>query len=481
MGMDATRTATVEAILERALRGDLSEADACRLYDFGPEAVTLVMLALARQVARQHAGSPPPIDPATPSGQVPVYLKPSAKKRRKRPGAKPGHPGTRRSPPDKIDRKKVHRLERCPQCDGKLQRSSRTRTRLIEDLLDVYELTATEHIIHRDYCPTCKKHVEPVVPDALPRCAIGHKLVALTSWFHYGLGITISQVVSILQYHLHTKLTPGGLVAMWLRLAWILEPWYDEIGRQARASAVLHADETGWRVEGQTCWLWCFANAQTCYYMIDGTRGSPAVLAFFTETFEGTLVTDFYRVYDSVCAASRQCCFPHLLREIVRVDQQNETFAWQAFSKKLRRLLQDALRLRARSDFTPEHYASRITCLEERLDLLAAGAYADADAIRLAKRLTRHRDHLLTFLHKPEVPSSNNFDERQIRPAVLIRKISQGNRSDHGAAAQAILMSIYRTLYLRGLNPTETIAAALRTYLTTGQLPPLPDAPIAHG
>ncbi len=42
-------------------------------------------------------------------------------------------------------------------------------------------------------------------------------------------------------------------------------------------------------------------------------------------------------------------------------------------------------------------------------------------------------------------------------------------------------MSVYRTLYLRNLNPTETIAAALRTYLTTGQLPPLPDAPIAHG
>ena len=481
MGTDATRTTTVQATLERALRGELNEDDVRRLCGLGTEAVTLVMLALARQVARQQVGSPPPVDPATPSGQVPVYLKPSAKKRRKRSGAKPGHPGTRRSRPDKIDRKKVHRLERCPHCAGKLQRSSRTRTRLIEDLLDAYALVATEHIIYRDYCPACKKHVEPVVPDALPKCAIGHNLVALTSWFHYGLGITINQVVSILQYHLHTQLTPGGLVAMWLRLALILEPWYDEIGRQARASAVLHADETGWRVEGQTCWLWCFANAQTCYYMVDGTRGSPAVQAFFTETFEGTLVTDFYRVYDSVCAAARQCCLPHLLREIVRVDQQNETTPWQAFSKTLRRLLQDALRLRARSDFTPEHYASRITCLEKRLDQLATGEYADADAIRLANRLARHRDHLLTFLHNPDVPADNNFDERQIRPAVLIRKISQGNRSDEGAAAQGILMSIYRTLYLRGLDPTESIAAALRTYLTTGQLPPLPDAPIAHG
>ena len=68
MGTDATRTATVEAILERALRGELSEDDARWLYGLGPEAVTLVMLALARQVARQQAGSAPPVDPATPSG-----------------------------------------------------------------------------------------------------------------------------------------------------------------------------------------------------------------------------------------------------------------------------------------------------------------------------------------------------------------------------------------------------------------------------
>jgi hypothetical protein len=35
-------------------------------------------------------------------------------------------------------------------------------------------------------------------------------------------------------------------------------------------------------------------------------------------------------------------------------------------------------------------------------------------------------------------------------------------------------MSVYRTLKLRGLNPTKTIADALKISLTTGQLPPLP-------
>ena len=79
------------------------------------------------------------------------------------------------------------------------------------------------------------------------------------------------------------------------------------------------------------------------------------------------------------------------------------------------------------------------------------------------------------------MPFENNFAERQIRPAVILRKNSQSNRSDRGAATQAILMSVYRTLKLRGLNPTKTIADALRTYVASGQLPPLPNTDTADG
>jgi hypothetical protein len=72
-----------------------------------------------------------------------------------------------------------------------------------------------------------------------------------------------------------------------------------------------------------------------------------------------------------------------------------------------------------------------------------------------------------------EVTADNNFGERQVRPAVILRKNSPSNRSERGATTQAVLMSVYRTLKLRGLNRNETIAAALRTYVTTGQLPAL--------
>ena len=306
-------------------------------------------------------------------------------------------------------------------------------------------------------------------------------MVSLTSWFHYGLGITIDQIVDILNFHLQTKLTPGGLINAWQRLSEVLLAWYEQIAEEAKKSAYLHADETGWRVNGQGCWLWCFANDRNCYYMIEHCRGSPVVQKFFTEAFEGVLITDFWAAYDSVEAADRQKCIPHLLRELEKVDLRNDSPEWQAFAKKLRRLLRDGLRLRKRPDFAPTRYQSWINRLNRRVGEMAHEEHEDADARRLTKRLRRYGEYLFTFLDHPFVAADNNFGERQIRPAVILRKNSQSNRSDHGAATQAVLMSVYRTLRLRGHDPTMTITKALKTYLTTGKLPPLPDRSIADG
>ena len=67
-----------------------------------------------------------------------------------------------------------------------------------------------------------------------------------------------------------------------------------------------------------------------------------------------------------------------------------------------------------------------------------------------------------------------------IRPAVILRKVSQSNRSEKGAAVQAVLMGIYRTLKLRGQDPLVTVVSALRACLTTGQLPSLPAQSVAY-
>ncbi len=355
-----------------------------------------------------------------------------------------------------------------------------TRVRYTEDIPDVQPET-TEHTIHRDWCPQCRKKVEPPVTAALPGCLLGNRVLALSAWLHYALGNTLSQIVEVFNFHLQFKITPGGLVQMWQRLQELLYGWYEQIQQEALDSAVLHGDETGWRNDGQTNWLWSFGNQHLTYYLIDRSRGSPALAKFFIQEFAGTLVTDFWGAYNAVSCAARQTCLVHLLRELEQTEQYKSPGAhWSAFAKKLRRLVGDAIRLwRRKPELSVETYASRRDCLDRRLAELVDGPWEDPHSRRLVKRLRRHQYDLFTFLDQAGVPFDNNHAERSIRPAVILRKNSYGNRSQRGTDCQAVLMSVFRTLKQRGHDPIQTVVQAIEQYLAHNTLPHLPPPKIA--
>ena len=462
----------MDAKLKVVLGPGLTERQAREIYSRGREAVVWALLTMAAKLAALSPNSP---TPTTPSGMVPGYLKAPTSGRRKKPGRKDGHLGSRRPPPERIDQRLEHRAECCPQCQGPLQRCEAARKRYTEDIPDDIQPIVTEHTIHRDWCPQCKRLVEPVVSEALPKATLGNRTLVMSGWMHYGLGNTLSQIIDVFNFHLQMKLTAGGLVRMWSRLQELLFPWYRQIQAEALRAAVLHADETSWRVAGKTHWLWAFANGDLTYYLIDRSRGEAALRKFFIDEFQGTLVSDFWGAYNAVACAARQGCLVHLLRDLHTVDHYKRGGDhWPEFAKKLRRLMGDAIRLWRLADLSPECRAARRQRLTERLDELIAADWNDAQAARLIKRLRRHRNDLFTFLDKPGVPFDNNLAERAIRPAVIIRKNSYANRSSRGADMQAVLMSIYRTLDQRGHNPLQTITNALTEYLKTGSLPPLP-------
>lgn len=469
--------------LEVAVGPQLTNEQAVAIFAQGEEAVVYALLELAKGWSKAEGRCASVSSPATPSGAQPIYQKPPTKKRGKKPGRKPGHLGSRRPPPERIDERKVHLAACCPHCEGKLKRCAETRTRYTEDIPTGIQPVVTEHTIHRDWCPHCKKQVEPRVPDALPGGQIGNRTLAMSAWLHYGLGNTLSQIVEVFNHHLQFKLTPGGLVQQWYRLQEVLFPWYEQLQEEALGSAVLHADETGWRVNGKGHWLWCFTTPRLTYYLIDEKRGRPVVARFFRDEFNGVLVSDFWAAYNAVTCTARQTCLPHLFRDLEHVEQyKHPGREWAVFAKKLRRLLRDALRLKrqcvpeknGRVPSAAEKFPSRRAQITARLDALIARPWKDKQVRRLIKRFKRHREHLFTFLDYADVPADNNAGERAIRPAVIIRKNSYANRSQRGADAQAVLMSIYRTLKQRGHDPLVTITRALSEYLQTGKLPALP-------
>jgi len=453
----------------------VTEQEAREIYRRGEKATVAALLALAAEIALLKAQiaelNRKGYSEATPSGMRPVYAKPSSKGRRKRPGRKKGHPGSRRRRPERVDRIKEHTLSECPDCHGPLSELPHPRTRYTEEIVPV-PVEVTEHRIHRYWCKECKRIVEPKVTDALPRSTIGLRSLIFSCWQHYGLGIPIEKILEMFNQAFQFKLTKGGLIQAWERLALLLKPIYDSIGSQAKGSAVLNADETGWRVNGKTNWLWCFTNKLVVYFIIDRSRGSPVVKRVLGKIFDGVLISDFFGAYNRLKALAKQRCIAHLLRELVKVDSSNRSEQWRAFRKRLCRLLRDAIKLHKNAkELNEAVYNRRKERLHRRLEGIYTPSYQDADCKRLVKRLRRHKDEILTFLDHPEVSPDNNYAERQLRPAVTSRKNSYGNRSQRGALAQAVHMSIFRTLYLREKDPVDTLVNLVQHILASGEVP----------
>lgn len=467
--------------LERVLGPQLTVEQAAEIFEQGREAVIFALMAQAKLLAERAAAAAHQ-DPSCPSGQTPPYAKPNRSGRQKVRGGRPGHPAHRRARPTPTHFVE-HHLPDCPKCHGPVSRTRATRQRIIEDIPEDITPVVTEHTIPRYWCAQCQTHVEPPVADALPGAQIGLRVMVLSAWLHYLLGTTLAQIIDVFNFHLHFPLTAGGLVQAWHRLRELLLAWYDEIHEQALSGAVLHGDETGWRVNGQTHWLWCFSNAELTYYLIDRCRGSPALKKFFKSEYDGVLVTDFWGAYNAVVCADKQKCLPHLLRDLKRTTHYHRPGDdWPVFAKTLKRLIRDSLRLqKQRGQLSNKKFVRLRGRLHNRLATLLDQPWQQKQARRLVKRLRRHRNELFTFLNHTDVPADNNHAEREIRPAVIARKNSYGNGSDDGALTQAVLMSVFRTLKQRGHHPVAAVVTALRIFLQSGQLPSLPNKTSALG
>jgi transposase len=161
-----TPAPAVASLVDALLNGKLTEAQAAVLAAAGEEAVLLTLMAANARIAALQR--PQAASPSTPSAMVPVYRKPPAPRRKRKPGAKPGHPGSRRPAPAEVDRHVEHRLAACPCCGGAVTRGTRVRTRVIEDIPERIEPEVTEHTVHGDWCPNCRSTSSRSCPTPCP-------------------------------------------------------------------------------------------------------------------------------------------------------------------------------------------------------------------------------------------------------------------------------------------------------------------------
>jgi hypothetical protein len=82
----------------------------------------------------------------------------------------------------------------------------------------------TEHTIHRYWCSSCRKIVEPAVTEAMPNDNIGLRVYLFTAYLHYAIGVSVGNLVKILNQLFQFQLSPGALTKGWQRLAGYLKP-----------------------------------------------------------------------------------------------------------------------------------------------------------------------------------------------------------------------------------------------------------------
>ena len=118
----------------------------------------------------------------------------------------------------------------------------------------------------------------------------------------------------------------------------------------------------------------------------------------------------------------------------------------------------------------PLVFTQRAQALETQLDTLISKRrhLKDRDNLRFARRLRKHRPHLLRFLYVDGLDATNNQAERQLRPGVIIRKTNGCNRAQGGADAHSILTSVMVTCHQHNI-PILDYMVSLQRF---GETPP---------
>jgi transposase len=348
---------------------------------------------------------------------------------------------------------KIAKLQGCPACGGKLC-EIHTHEQYVTDIPEVQVIT-TRFVSYSGYCRECHKRVRSQHPDQTSNATgaagvqVGPRAKALATDLKHRLGVSYGKVSEVLQDAFGLQVSRSGWCQSDQKLAKTAGPVYAELLEMIRQCSVVHADETGWRIGTLAAWLWVFTNSEATVYTIRANRSSDVVVDILGQEFKGILASDCFLAYDDKRLSTwlKQKCLSHLLKDLKEMQERKSGRALQ-FARQMTTILQEALALkRQKSNLDPFTFFQHAQDLEARLDALIAPhrRLSDLDNARFAKRLRKHRPHLLRFLYIDALDATNNLAERMLRPAVITRKTNGCNRNRSGAATHAILSSILVT------------------------------------
>lgn len=384
-------------------------------------------------------------------------------------GAPVGHKGWFRKKPDHIDHIEEVKLKKCPKCGSSdLKDTGKIQDHVQEDIILITQTVATRFMKHQYDCGECGTQVEGRGREELPNSYIGPRAKSLAVFLKYHIKVSDRDIQKLFKSLMGLTIVPSSIPGFRNQLTRYCKPLYEELLKRMKRSKVLHVDETGWKMSGQSRWLWKFTDRNVSINQIFKGRGQKDLEEVLGKKFDGILIADFLSAYNKIEARAKQRCLVHLLRELKKIRERiPEDDQAMRFAEKLEDIIRQAVTLA--SDYKSRKISRRELKkgrkrLDRALEDLKLANPTHRVLKRLTKRLERHKHELLTFLDYPGIDYHNNHAERQIRPNVLLRKIVFGNRSEKGILNHNVLMSIIQTAHLKKLDPLKVLREFIYRY-----------------
>jgi hypothetical protein len=274
----------------------------------------------------------------------------------------------------------------------------------------------------------------------MAKCLYGNQLLSYVAVQHYIYGNTLGQIEK------QTGIGYSSLIDAMHQLAERLKDVPKALIQAYRQAPVRHADESGWRKEGQNGYAWLFCNCGISIYRFRRSRAASVAKEVFGEKpLAGVLVVDRYNGYNKM-PCSIQYCYAHLLRDVKDLENDfPENAEIKSFVEALAPQLAKAMSLRM-LELTDRQFKQQAAKIKSRI-VEITNRPAKHPAIWKIQNIFREKaDRLYHWAQDRNIPADNNLSERELRPLVIARKISFGSQSDAGARTRETLMTVLHTL-----------------------------------
>ncbi len=399
-------------------------------------------------------------------------------------GAPKGHPGWYRVKPAHVDQTRtVAAPDVCPHCHGTdLTPIAEIKEHLQEDIVLAPRTHVTCFKHHQAFCANCRRPVIQSAEAEMLNCPIGPKTKALAVFLRYGMRVAYRKVKELFTVLFRMRFVPASAMGFDRAATRKGQALYEDLKEKLRVAVAANADETSWRQDGISHYLWYAGNEDLALYHIDRHRSSEAAKLILGEDFAGVLTTDGYAAYNAVNAKERQTCLAHLIRNCNEIKQEILLKAPHfqdpqalAFVDEVGRLFKNACaqggKLRA-GKIRPATALQRRRGFYRQLDTICARPLIDQKALALQHRLTdadKDKPRLFTFLKHPNLQPTNNQAERSLRGMVIFRKICMGTRSRCGSHTHSVLPSLLLTAQRQGRHPLDFFETLFGSETKTAQ------------